>query len=487
MLAGTDASPRSEAIEALQKELEGNRDYYVRFVLAGARPQVISAAGEMKLSDVLTEWRCTAPIADLPPAIRRATELGGGRARILVLTDHAPPKPVDQKRLQWWSFGSPQPNVAITAAARSRFEDRDRCFFEIANISSSAARTTLTVKTDRSPEPVHTSELTLEPFQQRRVRITTEESDLAVHAQLTPDGLAADDSVVLLPERQRKVRVSVQISDPELRLMVTRALEASGMALLNRGSPQIRITDDGVGAAAGVDVWSVQIVGDENAKAYLGPFVIDRTHALTEGVVLTGVVWGAGTDEQLGGRPVIAAGNMPLLADTQHPGGRHTVRLRLRPEFSTLMESPDWPILWWNLLNWRSDHAPGLRRANVRLGERVALRLSSETDDFELTDPTGRSQEILAPGKTAVIEAGEIGVYTAVIGDQRYAFASNALHKNESDLTGCASGKWGDWTEDVSHYQRHRSIAWVLLLLALVVQTFHLALIAGSDGRWSGQ
>ena len=49
-------------------------------------------------------------------------------------------------------------------------------------------------------------------------------------------------------------------------------------------------------------------ITESEASAYLGPFVIDLTHPLTEGLSLGGVVWGAGVTEQLLGTPIITAG-----------------------------------------------------------------------------------------------------------------------------------------------------------------------------------
>ena len=61
----------------------------------------------------------------------------------------------------------------------------------------------------------------------------------------------------------------------------------------------------------------MRLVTEPEASAYLGPFVIDFTHPLTEGLSLGGVVWGAGVKEQFMGTPIITAGNVPLLTDIE--------------------------------------------------------------------------------------------------------------------------------------------------------------------------
>ena len=88
---GDRNSPRRQAEIELMGELA--RDNYVtRFLLAGPEPrqigQSLRTADETKA--VLAAWECQSPWADLRRALAAAAELGGRRARILVLTDQAP-------------------------------------------------------------------------------------------------------------------------------------------------------------------------------------------------------------------------------------------------------------------------------------------------------------------------------------------------------------------------------------------------------------
>ena len=62
-------------------------------------------------------------------------------------------------------------------------------------------------------------------------------------------------------------------------------------------------------------------------------------------------------------------------------------------------------------------------------------------------------------------------------GTHRYAFAANALRQEESDLTRCASGHWGEWQSGGLQIEE-RSIGWLFLLLALLTFAIHLAFTA---------
>ncbi|HKC85128.1 MAG TPA: BatA domain-containing protein, partial [Blastocatellia bacterium] len=97
MLAGAgksnDAgSARYRAIRAIESELKSNRYEPVYFALAGESPQLLGEAANdaEQAIKLLQDWRCGATAAKLEEAIAFAFELGGPRARVLAVTDHAP-------------------------------------------------------------------------------------------------------------------------------------------------------------------------------------------------------------------------------------------------------------------------------------------------------------------------------------------------------------------------------------------------------------
>ena len=241
-------SPRRQAEIALVKELA--RDNYVtRFLLAGAQPRQIGQSlrtlGDAR--DCLAAWQCQGPWADLRRAIAAAAELGGRRARILVLTDQAPAMKIEGGQIEWWAFGSKLPNLAITAATRCQTADSDRLLIEVTNLSDSPARAVLSVRFEDDPRRGRQGTV---PFSSRQAtrrgqsRSRADESrdsppperlafDLAaggsrqffrnlplgspaLRASLDHDALDIDNSVVLLPEPTKPLRVTVNLAEPEL-------------------------------------------------------------------------------------------------------------------------------------------------------------------------------------------------------------------------------------------------------------------------------
>ena len=480
MRAGGENSARKLAEKALLEELDRGIRYAVRFVLAGEAPQVIGeparTTGEAEA--VLAGWHCQSPTARLPQAMALARALGGDDAGILVLSDHAPAFDLDKGQTQWWAFGKPRPNIAFVNASRTLRDRKDRCLLEIANLSAQGQDCPLVVKTEDGAV-LHRSTLALGAGETDRRVLEFKENTPAVYAQLGPDELDFDNQVVLLPEKQTPVRVELRIKDETLRPMVEKALQATRRVTVTDIRPDLLCTDQTGIDPSGPETWLVEWRREKEGESYLGPFVLDRNHPLLEGLSLQGVVWGAGKGKELPGTPILLAGNVPLITDTASSSGRRQVRIRLNPDLSTLQDTPQWPILIWNLVNWRAAHATGLNRANLRLGESTVLTLPAGVDMVEMIAPGGKARRLPVQGRQVTIKPQAIGLHELHVGDSKFFLAANPLSRDESDLSACASGQFGEWADRSGQEMESRHFAWILLLLAAAVLSVHLLLLRG--------
>ena len=488
MLAGVDETPRIRAIAALEEQLApqgfnllANRRYAVRYVLAGTEPQVLNEPARTadEAIDQLEAWRCLSPSADLGAAISFAAELGGQKTLILVLTDEPPAQILKEDRMQWWAFGIPHSNMAFVNATRTVTDSGERCLLEITNLSPYVNSTELIVEADdvgsqSSSALLHQSVLEIDPRSTRRIFLNLPPKTPPFRARIGEDSLGIDNTVLLLPQHRKPVLVDVRIQEPKLRSLIENALASTDRALSAKTGPQLLFLDETTVADDAADAWSMRVITEPTASAYLGPFVIDFTHPLTEGLSLDGVVWGAGTREQFMGTPIITAGNVPLLTDTERFTGVHEIRLRLRPDLSTLQNSPNWPILMWNLLEWRASQTPGLERTNLRLGEVAVLTTKLGTTSVEVVSPDGGMLVQPIPDRTINFKAEAVGIYEIRASLDKYAFSSNALYQAESDLTDKATGRWGDWGDATLRWWGYQSFAWFFLLLAIGILTLHL-------------
>jgi hypothetical protein len=480
MLAGNDDSAKNRAMRAIESELRSNRYEPVSFVLAGESPQLLGEATDNaeQAIKLLQNWKCGSPEAKLEEAVAFAFELGGSRARALAVTDHPPQQELSDSRLQWWSFGSSRQNFAFVNATRSQRDDEDRVLLEIANLSSQSGTTTLSLESENPQSAIRNPQsIQLNPGETRRILLTLKSGAPALRARLNDDALRADNEVVLLPEANKNVRVDLRVRDATLRSLVEKAVRSAPNTRLSADKPELVITDESESDVENAEAWTLRIIAEKDAASFLGPFVVDRAHPLTEGLSLGGVVWGSGRSSQLPGAPIITAGNIPLLTDVDR-AGRHELRLRLRPDLSTLQESPNWPILIWNLINWRAQAAPGLRQTNVRLGGDATLTVESGVEEVRVVDPQRNARQLPVREKAVMIKADSVGVYELSANQSQYAFAANALQREESDLTQATSGRWGNWANAAALQWEYRSVAWALLLLAMIVLAIHAWLVA---------
>ncbi|HEY7155777.1 MAG TPA: BatA domain-containing protein [Gemmataceae bacterium] len=480
MQAGGEQSPRNRAIAALAEELKRRPRHSVRFLLVGDRTQALGETAHTtpEALDRLRDWHCRAASSQIEEALSFAAELGGELPLLLVLTDHAPPNELHKGRVQWWAFGQPRANVALVNAVRTPHENGERCLLEIANYAEEPRETMLIVETGEPPAELQRSALRLDPRQTRRVTLSLRERTPLLRARLDENDLAIDNRVSLLPVAAKPVRTDVRIEDKTLRELIDKVLRATGRAVPDEARPDLIFTEEIEPPEDAGDAWIMHVLAEKNAVSYTGPFVLDRNHPLTEGLSLQGVVWGAGKSKEMPGSPVLLAGDVPLLTDAETQTRAHELYLRLRPELSTLPDAPGWPVLIWNLLQWRAAQMPGLERSNLRLGEQAVLSFATPRPQVTVTPPDGMRRTMPVQDRRLIVRGDDVGVWNIEAEEESAPFAVNALSAEESDLIGRASGRWGDWLDETSLRLEYQSIAWILLLLVLAIASVHLLLVA---------
>jgi hypothetical protein len=275
----------------------------------------------------------------------------------------------------------------------------------------------------------------------------------------------------------------VALTNQNLSVLVNRTLDATGLRAAISENPELVIheTDSPAGSNAWSLVWSTFAA----TNAYTGPFIVDTSHPLAAGIALEGVVWAAAAaTNSPGDVPVIFAGNTPLLSAREDALGRRHLTLNLNPEISTLQNTPDWPILFWNILSWRISEMPGLKESNARLGAEVDLKTTGEA--VTVMQPDGEKRFFPKTGGELALETPLPGIYSVMVGQasslSTNQFSVNLLAADKSDLSACATGQWGKWSEDTQHRLVEASVVWIFGLLALALLTAHLWLVATAKG-----
>lgn len=481
MQARAGTSARDRAARALLDELENGGWHPVRLVLAGATPQSLGEARWKLEPSLLDRWTCQAVTSDIDAATALAYDLGGPACQVLVLTDHAPTSGRLTGSVRWWAFGSSAPNVAIVAASRLSQGERDRCLIEVANLSTAPKRTVLRIRNETKHDAARSSSLTLAPGEERRFEWDGEAATF--RASLTEDALTIDNEAWLLPSPPSTVRVAQFVTDLLLKADLERAIAATQTAVPTQDRPDLVFTDSAESPRRGGGEWIVRFTVEKDAKAYLGPFIADPRHALTQGLSLSGAIWGGGRSSQPG-VAVISAGDIPLVTDLERADGGHDVWIRLRPALSTVQNTPNWPALIWNLLSWRLSALPGLDAANYRLGSTVCLTLPPGVEAIRLIGPTGGTKSLESRASRMLLPADSPGVFSVEAGASSYRCAVNATDARESSLREAVSGRWeGPGEVRSAHTLGTQPFDWPFALAALIVMSIHQVIVRSSWRR----
>lgn len=471
VVAGSSARTRAETL--LRQELRRLRPTSVRLALAGRTVQIGSRLPPPDLGRALTAWQCRAASADLTAALA-AVRTQDPDAWVVVLTDHPPAEALTDPRRRWISSGLPAANAGIVNAARTALgADTDRVLVDVRLFGEPAAPVLLTLRCgDRE---LHRENLDLSR-ESSAVVLTVPADSTTLAVDLSTDALAADNQTALPPAWRPRIQPFVQVAQPELKRALLRAIAAAGMQPAAAAGSGLSLTDDPTAVPATGGDWRLcfHVPAAGAGSAFSGPFVLDRAHPLCEGLDLDGVLWGAAAAPGEG-VPLLLAGDVPLLRDRELPGGAHLLDIALGPGRSTLLQSPAWPVLVWNLLHWRARAAPGFGTACARCGEWLRVTTLRAGETVRLTLPDGTETVVRPPlgSREAGFIAEQPGLYRAETAAGTFDLACLPGTAAESDLRACATATCGDAVGALAEEYGYWSSATLFGLLAAAALAAH--------------
>ena len=500
---GSVKSVHKRAEEDLLKFIDNDAGFPIQFILAGSTPSLVSSRAKTPAETraVLKEWTCNSPTAAIDSAISLASRTAISGAKILVVSDHSPQVELSPGKLRWFAYGTPESNIAIVHANRVYQADKDRILVEIANKSPDPSRLQMLVLESKTKRILQRFDQPIAANETIPIRMVlgsgnqNASGDDSVEIQLADDALAIDNRFTLLSPVRRTVRAAIFGVPADIRLALQKAIESSGIAeivdLTATPVPDIVFcgeTDDPMTGRTNEmrTTWIVRVYTESSepkVQSYVGPFIIDRNSPLTTGLSLDGVVWSASSERELGGLPIIAAGNVPLLTEHIMRSGEREIRMQINERLSTLTLSPVWPILVWNMLKMRSGQLYGVPTNNLRLGSEAEFIARGDDTSIELTDPLGKKRTIQVRSAKTTIPANECGLYQIKASSGDYRFSVGTLSGEESDLSRMEQGRFGSWLDEETIRTDYRPLAWILLLIALGCLTLHLILVSRSYGK----
>ena len=490
MRAGLGESPREKAEKTLLKLIASTPSRPVQLVIAGSTPRILGKAVSEsgKIKHLLKKWQCLQTTSDLSEALLFVRRTFGSKNDIWVLTDHKSPLKKLHSGMNWFAFGRSVANNAIINATRSCSPGGDRCLIEVVNYSANEAVLPLKIEflDNKSRTKPMDFRLTVSAGKKAKKVFKLPVGAGAVKISLPKDELDFDNQAVLLPQKTSKIRVKISKLKPAVRKLLEDVLKLTDKVTFSNIEPQLVFADAIQKISSGntgktEKEWQFIIKSAKKSKAFVGPYTIDRQHPLSMGLQLDGVIWGA-DDSKLPGTPLVFAGNIPLLSEYVNGPYRRFIFMKFSPDNSTLQSSPNWPVLIYNLLEWRSRTLPGLIKNNYRAGEKVQFNAPPETHILTVSTPDNREFEIALNGRQSwtmdLLYSGKYNLKTDT--GKNYTMMVNPLAADESDLRGCHTQRLeGESTESI-YRKRFMNAAWMFLLAVLAFSVWHFYLIRRS-------
>lgn len=494
--ASMQAGGRERAAVELQRRLAdlGSADF-VSVLRTSERPEVLAGprARASEVAAALARWTPLRSKHAMAPALDLARELALGGGEVWFVTDEEPPPGSDD--VHWLGFGKAAPNAAILTALReASATGGEQVRARLAAFGALAQVDVRLLAADREAAGERELARATAVFQDgvADVVLPVPAGVDVVRLLLPADALALDDEALLLPPLRREVGVCDQLPD-DLRtaLASERLLQALPVVRAEPDSRRAQLLLRTAPGALLPGQCELVLATTGERSVFVGPFVVDRAHPWTAGLLLQGVAW-AGLRAELPGRVLVAAGAQALLTDDEPDGvpGAHRAWLAVDPRLGNFARAPDWPVLAANLVESVRAFVPGPIEAQVALGGEARFRRAVADDGSAnpfpplfVLGPDGQRRQGHGE-RTVGFLLEQPGLHTVVGADDRPLgrFAARFVDAAESDLRLLQSGERvavpsaGDVRRSaVRDTGRERAVLALLLLLVLLADWWVLA------------
>ena len=472
------AATRERVGEELRGLGEGlASDDEVTVVQSGEPAQVVVGprAGSEDLLSWAASWSPSMPAHPVQPALDLGRELAGHSGELVFLTDGRPVDACTDLRLV--CCGVAMPNAALSFVQRVPDGDRDRLSVVVVGYG--------TVREGELRVTSGPDELARVPVRlpanggEVQLKVVVPRSQESLRLELSDDALQLDNVSWAPVARGRIVSVCDQIAPTARdRLEIPRVLGAlSGWRMEEDPAKAELILRSSPGEVSLGQIEMVLAPSGGESMAHQSPFILDRSSPLMAGVEMAGVQWLSGGVD-LPGRVLVAAGDKVLISREDLTQGMR-IWCDVDGAAGNLMRSPDWPILFANVLEVARRQIPGCSQDQLTTGDELTYRCRDPREPVEVRGPDG---EVMAEGAgTVSVRVRRPGLYgvwhrPAGVAEKREAaeVAVRFQDASESDLRSRTSLEVA--AQDVVHHAAVASANSDALRRLLVVGSLLLVL-----------
>ena len=418
----------------------------------------------------------------------------GKPVHAVIVTDHPRPDLAQDGKVTVLSVGNPDSNLAFTSVVRYPSADngQDVVIVEIANLSTKDQTIKCQLRVESQP-PQTLDSILISAGESSEIK-TSVPSVKTAALELPKDALEIDNRVVLPPLPRQTIRVRLDVTNPVLAPAVKKAIELAqdGQRKIElvSSNEDLLVTDNPApGTDSSVNRLQFDVPSQPLDKIeptiYKGPYIANSSSSLMTGTDFSGVLWGIENSDwrmESAESALLSVGDVPLIVQRTNSNGVNSVRLRLVPELSNLIQSPNFPIFIYNVLKQQAAALPGLKSSYVSAGEFFVFHSrQNESAPLEIQSPDGEKDVVSFRLGQAVFQPSDIGAYKISFMGKTYQASVNALNRNESDLRGLKSGEWGAQFSAAQKDSQFVSLRVPLLLLALALAVVHQFLARRSN------
>jgi len=453
-MTARDADGESSAERArrfVQRQLGVAPNTKVALLLTGRRPVILGRTEEDPgaASPWLDSYRPSLPSHSPAGALDLALEVAGANGEVFFVSDRLPADDEREKRVTYIALGKPAGNVGfVWAEWTPRLgPSKGKIFLRLANFSSKGKKVQLTARVEG--QTVLHKELDVAPGAEEKIVWSAPGGAEVVSFDLPADSLDIDNHLVLVSPPRKVVGVASLLPEGKARKSVLRALGVlDGVKLVAPDRAHLLIAPpERFNLSREGSWWLVAGPLSEDYRApgdpknVVGPFLMERTHPLLDGVTLEGVIFPGAAPAKKGLTPIVSCGDLPLIAILQSTLAR-VYWLNLDLGRSNLCHSPDWPILCHNLVGLRRGALPGFARRSFRLGEEIRYARPDPARALTVTGPEGYTKEFPPAPELYLSRLSAPGVYRIESdGELADRFSVNLLDDRESKLTSLTDGR----------------------------------------------
>jgi len=485
------------AADALRGEmirrLEGRSGQPFTVIEHGHAPRLLTArrASAAEARRALADWNPAQPRAPWGTTLRLLQSWDIEEALVWVFSDTLSNDWQHLPGVAFTALGKPAGNLALIEPSRIRMEESgtETLRVNLHNYGAQPVSTELRLHSDG--QAARRWPVTVQANGVLPLSAEIAASDQVWRLELPDDALPFDNRAELTPRVRPPLEVVFDFRDEALREAWRRAVQAAAPFHTVAGQGEGEATTaplvltDRLEWLDRADLHACILVSASalrEARLYRPPFLREPNHPLVNGIDWQGCLLAIGEWEGTAYTPQLprVSGHEAIVI-AEVPGGtsrRFILHADLRR--SNLPTQAAFPVLAHNAVELARGFQPGLRRTNLRFGERLEFRPPPEAGPLRLTQPDGWEEEVVNP-RAIRLPPDRSGLFALrAQGHPPWTFAVNHADAATSDLRAVKAGQYRTRDPAAAAGTLVLHDAWMLLLALLV-----LALMV-SEWRLSG-